>query len=115
MAIAERLADQFHAATLSGDVDTLRSILAPDVTFAGPLAEASGVEECIAGLVEMSRTIVTNEVLVRLSDNKDALIWSAVMTASAPPIQAATWLHIRDDRITMIRTVFDPGRLNKAA
>jgi hypothetical protein len=104
---AAHLADQFHAALLAGDAAALRSILADDVTFSGPLAEATGAEECIGGLTEMAKMTTSDEVAVRLADDNNVLIWSTMTTKVAPAIETATWLQIKADKIATIRTVYD--------
>ncbi|MFE1151209.1 hypothetical protein ACFW42_29505 [Streptomyces albidoflavus] len=53
-------------------------MLADDVTFEGPVAKASGVAECVAGLVEMGKMISGEQVEVRLADSGNVLTWSTV-------------------------------------
>ncbi|MGW5884486.1 nuclear transport factor 2 family protein [Streptomyces koyangensis] len=62
--------------------------LADDVTFEGPLATASGVAECVAGLVEMGKMIPGERVEVRRRAADRDLV------------------AVGRERITAIRTVF---------
>ncbi|WP_340539108.1 nuclear transport factor 2 family protein [Nocardioides sp. GXZ039] len=110
MTASEDLADRFHAAMLSGDTEILNSILSDDVTFTGPMASSSGRDDTVAGIVQMSKMTKGDEVLVRLTDDQNALIWSEITTSEGPATPAATWLEIAGDRITSIRTVFSAGR-----
>jgi hypothetical protein len=107
MANPKQLADRFHAAMLTGDVDALRSILASDVTFTGPLTTATGRDECVNGLVEMAKIITRDDVETCLTDDNNVLTWSTMQTNAAPPTETATWLQIRNGQIAAIRTVFD--------
>ncbi|MFC7221009.1 nuclear transport factor 2 family protein [Streptomyces polyrhachis] len=106
------LAHAFHAAMLSGDEHALRSILAPDVTFTGPLAQATGIDACVAGMAEMARITGSDEVAVQLSDDANALLWSTLRPKGAPAVETATWLRIEAGRISAIRTLFDTAGIS---
>ncbi|MDF0528592.1 nuclear transport factor 2 family protein [Tsukamurella sp. 8F] len=111
MPTTDELAARFHSASSSGDSETLRSLLADDVRFIGPVAHTSGVEDTVAGLVEMAEAIRVDEVAVLVGGDADAIIWSDVSLSERPAIPVATWLHFdADGRIGVIRTVFDQGR-----
>lgn len=103
----EQLAERFHAALSAADADGLRGVLADEVTFEGPVAKASGVAECVAGLVEMGKMISGEQVEVRLADSANVLTWSTVRAGDGPGRPTVTWLRVDGERITAIRTVFD--------
>ncbi|MEW1670847.1 nuclear transport factor 2 family protein [Streptomyces albidoflavus] len=107
MASAEQVAERFHAALTAADADGLRGVLADEVTFEGPVATASGVAECVAGLVEMGKMISGDQVEVRLADDGNVLTWSTVRAGGGPGRPTVTWLRVDGERITAIRTVFD--------
>ena len=107
MASTEQVAERFHAALTAADADGLRGVLADEVTFEGPVATASGVAECVAGLVEMGKMIPGDHVEVRLADGGNVLTWSTVRAGGGPGRQTVTWLRVDGERITAIRTVFD--------
>ncbi|WP_186780950.1 MULTISPECIES: nuclear transport factor 2 family protein [unclassified Streptomyces] len=107
MASTEQVAERFHAALTAADADGLRGVLADEVTFEGPVATASGVAECVAGLVEMGKMISGDQVEVRLADGGNVLTWSTVRTGGGPGRPTVTWLRVDGERITAIRTVFD--------
>ncbi|MCM1012325.1 nuclear transport factor 2 family protein [Brevibacterium sp. XM4083] len=109
MATAD-LAQQFHTALVSGDADTLGSLVTPDVTFTGPVAHASGAEEVVRGLAEMGSMTTSDDVKVQLSDDDNALIWSELATSGSPAIPAATWLRFEGGKIAEIQTVFNAAR-----
>ncbi|MEV4908676.1 nuclear transport factor 2 family protein [Streptomyces albidoflavus] len=107
MASTEQVAERFHAALTAADADGLRGMLADEVTFEGPVATASGVAECVAGLVEMGKMISGDQVEVRLADDGNVLTWSTVRAGGGPGRPTVTWLRVDGERITAIRTVFD--------
>ncbi|MFJ3848501.1 nuclear transport factor 2 family protein [Streptomyces albidoflavus] len=107
MASTEQVAERFHAALTAADADGLREVLADEVTFEGPVATASGVAECVAGLVEMGKMISGDQVEVRLADGGNVLTWSTVRAGGGPGRPTVTWLRVDGERITAIRTVFD--------
>lgn len=109
MADSADLAQRFRDAMLSGDADTLRSIVTDDVTFTGPVAKASGSDEVVNGLVEMGKMTTSDDVQVQLADASNVLVWSTLQTNVAPPTEAATWLSVNGDKISAVRTVFNAG------
>ncbi|MDQ2727629.1 MAG: nuclear transport factor 2 family protein [Actinomycetota bacterium] len=99
-------ATYFHA-WKDHDFDTLRSVLADDATFRGPLGRADDAETCIAGLKGMSK-IVTDIVIHKVFvDGPDVLTWFNLHTSIAPPAPTANWSHVEGGRITAIRVTFD--------
>jgi hypothetical protein len=93
------------------DFPTLRSILADDVTFVGPLATLDDADACVKGLEGMSQIlddIVVQHVFV---DGPDVLTWFDLHTTLAPPAPTANWQHVENGRITAIRVAFDPRAL----
>ena len=102
------LATTYVAAWQDHDWTTLRSILADDVTFRGPLGRADSAEECIAGLRAMARTLDHIDVRARLSDDTQVITWFDLHSTVAPPTPTANWTRVRDGKITSIRVAFDP-------
>jgi SnoaL-like domain len=105
---AAALAATYVAAWQAHDWTTLRSILAHDVTFRGPLGRADSAEECIAGLRAMARTLDSIDVRARLGDDTQVITWFDLHSTVAPPTPTANWTRVRDGKITSIRVVFDP-------
>jgi len=89
------------------DFATLRSLLADDVTFSGPLAELTSADDCVAGLRRMSQIMTDIVVRKRLADDTDAITWFDLHTSVAPPVPTANWSHVEDGKITHIRVAFD--------
>jgi ketosteroid isomerase-like protein len=93
------------------DFDGLRSILADDATFRGPLGTADSGEECVAGLRGMARMLTDIDVVKVFVDGDDVLTWFDLHTDKAPPTPTANWMHIEDGKIVRIRVTFDPREL----
>ena len=102
------VAEAYFTAWETGDFETLRSLLADDVTFAGALGTASGAEECVQGLRGMSEILDRIEVQMRLADDTDVMTWFDLHTTVAPPTPTVNWSRVVDGKVTQIRVTFDP-------
>ena len=105
------LAETYFTAWQDQDADTLRSILADDVTFAGPMATIDNADECVTGLMGLAKATTKLEVRARLADGDDVITWFELSTEDAGPLPTANWSHVEDGRITAIRVAFDPRPL----
>jgi SnoaL-like domain len=101
------LAASYFRAWQDRDFDALRSVLADDVTFRGPLGTADNADECIAGLRGMSQIMTDIVVRKRFVDGQDVLTWFDLHTTVAPPAPTANWSHVEDGKIKTIQAVFD--------
>src|SRR5262249_50993260 len=97
------------------DSQTLRSILAEEVTFDGPLARLRGADDVAAGLERLSR--ITSDITVhkRFIDDQDVLTWFDLHTTIAPPVPVANWSRVEDGKITRIAVTFDPREIVAAS
>ncbi len=92
----------------SNDFERLRSVLADQMEFSGPLAQITGADECVRGLQRMSE-IKTDIVIERLlCDGPDVFTWFELHTTIAPPIPVASWGTVEGGKITRLRVTFDP-------
>ena len=108
------VAETYFRAWKERDVDTLRGILADDVSFQGPLATLDNADDAVKGLTGMARIlddIVVQHVFV---DGPDVLTWFDLHTTVAPPAPTANWQHVENGRITAIRVTFDPRAIISA-
>lgn len=93
------------------DFTRLRSILADDATFDGPLGQARNAQECIAGLQRMSQMMTDIVIRKTFVDGNDVLTWFDLHTNQAEPMPTVNWRHIENGKITWIRVTFDPRPL----
>jgi SnoaL-like domain len=105
------LAETYFRCWKDHDFETLRSVLADDVTFRGPLGKADNAKECIAGLQGMSKMVTDIVVLKRLVDGPDVVTMFELHTDQSPPCLTANWSHVEGGKIMAIRAVFDPRPL----
>ena len=104
----ESLADVYFEAWALHDAEQLRSALADNVTFDGPLASVRGAEDyvsSIAGLFQATRSVAIEK---RWVDGPDVLTWFQLTVGDAQPTSVASWIHTANGRIAAVRVVFDP-------
>jgi hypothetical protein len=107
----EEVAATYFRAWRDGDIDSVRPLLHPDVTFAGALGSTSGLEETLRGLAGMFAMTKQVEVVKRWVDGPDVLTWFELRTATAGPLAIVNWSHVEEGQITRIRVTFDPRPL----
>jgi ketosteroid isomerase-like protein len=107
MTDAAAAAATYFEAWKARDFARLRSVLADDVDFAGPLGKVSGGDECLRGIEGMSRIMTSIEVRKVFDDESDVLTWFDLATSVAETVPVANWMHVEDGKITRIRVAFD--------
>ena len=105
---AAAAAATYFDAWLAGDFDRLRSVLADDADFAGPMGQAHGADECLRGLKGLAKIMTGIEIRKVFTAGSDVLTWYEMTTAVADPVPVANWMHVEDGKITQIRAAFDP-------
>lgn len=104
---AEHAVATYFGAWRAKDFDTLRSVLADDVSFVGPLGRADSADSCRQGIEALSRIVTDVVVQKRFVDGPDVLTWFDLHTTVALPAPVANWSHVEGGRITRIRVTFD--------
>lgn len=93
------------------DFDRLRSVLADDASFRGPLGSADDADTCIKGLRGMAEILTDITIHKTFVDGPDVLTWFDLHTTVAPPAPTANWSRVENGKITRIRVTFDPRAL----
>ncbi|MGK4581388.1 nuclear transport factor 2 family protein [Kitasatospora sp. HPMI-4] len=108
---AVQVAAAYFEAWRTKDFDALRSLLADEVTFEGPLGRAEGADDCRKGLEGLGR--LTEDLVVQrmCGDGTDVLTWFDLHTTVTGPFPVTNWSRVEDGRITRIRAAFDPRAL----
>jgi hypothetical protein len=106
------VAETYFRAWKAGDFGLLRSILADDATFDGPLGHASNADECVAGLKRMSQIVTDIVIRKTFIDGEDVLTWFDLHTATTDPLPTVNWRHVDNGKIAWIRVTFDPRPLS---
>jgi ketosteroid isomerase-like protein len=112
---AKALATSYFNAWKNKDFETLRSLLADDVTFVGSMGTANGPDECVQGMAGMSKQM--DDIVIRaiVADDSDVITWYDLHMSGVEPMPTANWSHVEDGKITAIRATFDPRPLLDAA
>lgn len=105
------VAATYFEAWKARDFTRLRSILADDATFDGPLGQAGNADECIAGLQRMSQMMTDIVIRKTFVDGPDVLTWFDLHTNRTDPMPTVNWRHVENGKITSIRVTFDPRPL----
>jgi SnoaL-like domain len=106
------IAGTYFDAWRGHDFERLRSILADDVTFRGPLGAADGADACVVGLRGMAEKVMTDVVVHTMAvDGPDVLTWFDLHNQVVEPLPTVNWSHIENGLITRIRVTFDPRPL----
>jgi ketosteroid isomerase-like protein len=107
MTDARTTAATYFDAWQARDFRRLRSVLADDVDFAGPLAHVQGGDDCLRGLQGMAQIMTSLDVRRVFCDGDDVLTWFDLATSVAATVPVANWMHVEDGKITRIRVAFD--------
>jgi SnoaL-like domain len=107
MTDAQAAAATYFDAWRARDFTRLRSVLADDVDFAGPLARVRGADDCLRGLQGMAQIMTGLEIRKVFHDGSDVLTWFDLSTSVAGTVPVANWMHLEDGKITRIRVAFD--------
>jgi uncharacterized protein YbjT (DUF2867 family) len=102
------LATAYFEAWRGHDFGRLRTLLADDATFRGPLGTADSGDECVAGLEGMAKMMTGLEITRMVADGPDVMTWYDLLTAEAPPAPTVNWMHVENGLIRRIRATFDP-------
>lgn len=104
----EAVAAAYFQAWENKDIDRVRPLLHPNVSFVGAMGATNGVEETLGGLSGMFSMTRQVKVIKRWTDGPDVLTWFELSTAAAGPLPVVNWSHVEDGLITRIRVTFDP-------
>jgi len=104
---AAAAAATYFDAWTARDFTLLRSVLADDVDFAGPLGRVKGRDGCLRGLQGMAQIMTGLEVRKVFHDGPEVLTWYDLATSVAETVPVANWMHVEDGKITQIRAAFD--------
>lgn len=101
------IAETYFTSWKAKDFETLRGLLADNVTFSGPLAQIEGIDPCMDGLQGMAQIITDIEIHKIFVDGPDVLTWYDLHTSVAAPIPTANWSRVAESKIFAIRVAFD--------
>jgi ketosteroid isomerase-like protein len=112
---AKTLASTYFSAWKAKDFQTLRSLLADDVTFCGPMGTVDGAEECVQGLAGMSKRMDDIVIHAVVADGPDVITWYDLHMTGVDPLPTANWSRVENAKIVSIRATFDPRPMLEAS
>ena len=92
------------------DFDAFEALLAPDVTFRGPLGRADDAASCRKGIEGMSQLMDGLEVHARAADGADVITWFHLLV-DGDEVPIANWMQVEGGHIRRIRVTFNPRPL----
>jgi ketosteroid isomerase-like protein len=112
---ARAVVETYFEAWQTNDFPKMRSVLADNVDFTGPIDHfdnADAYQQAIRGLSQMKTDLAIQKTFV---DGADVVTWYELHTRIAPPAAVAEWSHVEQGKITRVRVVFDSRPFAAAA
>lgn len=93
------------------DEARLRTLIAADVLFEGPIAgRRVGLESFIHGLHEFAKSLKALRMIqLTESNNQAAAVYDCDLGASGGTLRLAEFLQLENNRIQSVRLIFDPN------
>ncbi|MDR0359103.1 MAG: nuclear transport factor 2 family protein [bacterium] len=118
MAQALDVVNRFYDATDRRRADELPALVTEDVTFAGPLMQATGAEQYVAMNEQLLGFHAETRMLRQFEDGSDVCsLYEMRMRTPAGgslTLVVADWITVRDGRIAEQRLYFDPREFAQA-
>lgn len=98
----------------SGDMATAAKYLAEDVTFEGPMAQATGAQAVLNAISGFSELLTDLRILAAAGDDEQAIVMYEMVTAAFGTLRTAEHLLVSGGRIYASRLVFDTYEVRRA-
>ncbi|MGC4068581.1 MAG: nuclear transport factor 2 family protein [Polyangiaceae bacterium] len=103
----DRLARTYLDAVGRKDLGAVQSLLAPEVTFVGPVMNLQGSKDVIESLRRIGAVHVRNDVKRVFVDGDEICVIYDFVSDTVGSIPTIEWLHVRNGRIESIRLFYD--------
>ncbi len=116
MSTAAQVFDDYLSAFTSGDMDTARSLIADDFSFAGPMLQVTGKEEFFAGASQLLPIMRGYRMLRQWEDGDEVCSiyeFKVETPAAAGAIVMTEWCKVREGQLASSRLVFDTAAFNE--
>lgn len=111
MSDAARTVSTYFSSWKAGDFDTLRSVLADDVSFVGPLGQVDDADTYKESMKRLRAGMVDLDVVKMFVDGDDVLTWFEMKLHDGTAVPVANWSHVEDGKVKRVRVTFDPRPL----
>ena len=106
----ETLAERYRSAFYRGDPESLRGLLVPDFTFAGPAATYHGIDVFVKASNHVRRIVKSVEVRTLFdAPDQTCAILTLVVENDVERFTMVEWYRFEGDQIASVETIFDTG------
>jgi hypothetical protein len=107
--------DSWQNGIATFDEQRLRSMLAPDLLFEGPIAGTRvGADPFLRGLADFARSIKTLRMLQQVyTANEAAALYDCDVGATSGTLRFAEFMRVENERIQSIKLVYDPTEFRR--
>lgn len=98
----------------SGDLDGARDLLAEDFSFTGPVLQAEGRDEFLAGASGLAPIVRGAEMLRQWEDGEEVCSvyeFKVETPVGAGSIPMTEWCRVRDGKLVSARLIFDTAQM----
>lgn len=103
----ESTARAYLGAVGNKDLGQVEQLLAPDVTFAGPVMKLSGARDVLAALRRIGAVHVRNDIQRVFVDGNEACVIYDFVTDTIGSVATIEWLRFEDGRIRDVKLYYD--------
>lgn len=103
----ETIARAYLDAVGDKDLATVRSLLAPDISFVGPVMTIAGVDDVVEALRRIGAIHVRNDVQRVFVDGDEVCVIYDFVTDTVGSVPTIEWLRIVDGRIASVKLYYD--------
>ncbi len=108
MSDATKAVSDFRQATGSGDFASARQLLRDNLSFRGPIGAFDTADAFIEAWKTLPMVVERVEVRKIFADGADVCVLFDLLTSTpAASALVAEWYSVADDRIAMMRAIFD--------
>jgi hypothetical protein len=97
----------FIEAWARSDMATVAAYVAEDITYEGPMAQATGAEAYLNAVSGFSELVTELKILAATGDDEQALIMYDMVTGPFGTLRAAEHLVISEGKVSASKLVFD--------
>src|SRR5690242_19117932 len=103
----EKLAREYLGAVGEKDPRKVEKLLAPDVTFVGPVLNLKGAGDVLAALRRIGAVHVRNDIKRVFVDGDEACVIYDFVTDTVGVVPTIEWLTFAGDRIRAVKLYYD--------
>ncbi len=103
----ETVARAYLTAVGNKDLTRLKALLAPDISFVGPVMTISGAPGVLEALKRIGAIHVRNDIQRVFVDGDEACVIYDFVTDTVGSVPTIEWLRIEDGRVRSVKLYYD--------